>query len=505
LGELAAQEAEIRALEGRRNEAIAQLSAELSKVGCVEIGSSSSLGIALRMAIQVSEEVVETRRSQRELRRQVDALPLQRYQTRCDELVKALSLWQERWLKATTSLLLPEKSTPALVQKALVVLETTFENLKDAQRLIHRVDRITENIAAFEQRVSEIVAATDFSLTPLPAEAAITQLGSRLSETGNADVEKRALEAQNQRDAERITSLSSRAEAAAKILNELKQVAGCTTDHELEQAINSWELRKDKEEEYASIATGIIQRNANSDLEMIEAEAKAYQLDSLQSEIATAEARLKELDDEMLGAGSEHGRLQSEFEQMQNADRASLQSQVAEDALASARPAISQYVRLKIASGALRLAIESYREKHQGPVLTRASQLFSALTLHRFAGLTTGFNSADKPVIMAVRQNGQQVEVEGLSDGSVDQLFLALRLAAIEHHVDRVAGCPVILDDVLINSDDTRSKAALDVFAELGRKTQVLLFTHHNKVAELAGLSGAQILELGGQAMIAGA
>ena len=76
------------------------------------------------------------------------------------------------------------------------------------------------------------------------------------------------------------------------------------------------------------------------------------------------------------------------------------------------------------------------------------------------------------------------MSVEGLSDGTRDQLYLALRLAAIEHHVESVAPCPVIFDDILINSDDARALAALEIIGDLAQHTQVLFFTHHRRLAE---------------------
>jgi uncharacterized protein YhaN len=61
----------------------------------------------------------------------------------------------------------------------------------------------------------------------------------------------------------------------------------------------------------------------------------------------------------------------------------------------------------------------------------------------------------------------------------------------------------VILDDILINSDDERSSVALDIFAEFSKQTQVLLFTHHRHLAELAIRAGAQMVELGRLAVVA--
>ena len=45
---------------------------------------------------------------------------------------------------------------------------------------------------------------------------------------------------------------------------------------------------------------------------------------------------------------------------------------------------------------------------------------------------------------------------------------------------------PFIVDDILIRFDDERAAATLKVIAELSRKTQVLFFTHHARLVELA-------------------
>jgi uncharacterized protein YhaN len=45
---------------------------------------------------------------------------------------------------------------------------------------------------------------------------------------------------------------------------------------------------------------------------------------------------------------------------------------------------------------------------------------------------------------------------------------------------------PFVVDDILIRFDDDRSKAAIEILSELSRKTQVLFFTHHTRMLELA-------------------
>ena len=73
-----------------------------------------------------------------------------------------------------------------------------------------------------------------------------------------------------------------------------------------------------------------------------------------------------------------------------------------------------------------------------------------------------------------------------MSDGTRDQLYLSLRLATLEQHLSKGEPLPFVVDDILIGFDDNRTRVCLEVLAELAAMTQVLLFTHHRRVLELA-------------------
>lgn len=60
------------------------------------------------------------------------------------------------------------------------------------------------------------------------------------------------------------------------------------------------------------------------------------------------------------------------------------------------------------------------------------------------------------------------------SDGTIDQLYLALRLAVSQ---ELIPDAPMILDDALVCFDDTRMKAALELLKEEGSHRQILLFS----------------------------
>ncbi len=73
-----------------------------------------------------------------------------------------------------------------------------------------------------------------------------------------------------------------------------------------------------------------------------------------------------------------------------------------------------------------------------------------------------------------------------MSTGTADQLYLALRVAAIEDYLDHADPLPFIADDLFINFDEKRAAAGFRVLDELAKKTQVLFFTHHEHLVDVA-------------------
>jgi uncharacterized protein YhaN len=73
-----------------------------------------------------------------------------------------------------------------------------------------------------------------------------------------------------------------------------------------------------------------------------------------------------------------------------------------------------------------------------------------------------------------------------MSEGTADQLYFALRLAYLADWLDRHEPLPLVVDDILIKFDDQRALASLEVLAQFSQRTQVILFTHHQHLVELA-------------------
>ncbi len=154
--------------------------------------------------------------------------------------------------------------------------------------------------------------------------------------------------------------------------------------------------------------------------------------------------------------------------------------------LASLEDAAREYLVTTVASRLLQRAVETYKEKSQGPVLANASAYFQKLTCGSFDGLKTDYDDSGQDVLVGVRTDKSTLPVEAMSDGSRDQLYLALRLGTLDHWFEDHEPIPFIVDDILLTFDDARATAALEVLAGMSSRNQVLFFTHHEHLVELA-------------------
>ena len=203
---------------------------------------------------------------------------------------------------------------------------------------------------------------------------------------------------------------------------------------------------------------------------------------------------IRELELDVKELGKERDRLieeirmaRHELGQIDGNEAAADKAEECESLAAGLEEEVQQWAKLRIAAKVLQLTLERHREKHQGPVLEHARRIFTELTRGAYTGLQIGYNDTGDPILEGLRGEARQtVQVEAMSDGTLDQLYLALRLASLEVWLEEHPPIPFIVDDILLNFDDARAGAALQVLQQFSRKTQVLFFTHHRHLLELA-------------------
>ena len=129
------------------------------------------------------------------------------------------------------------------------------------------------------------------------------------------------------------------------------------------------------------------------------------------------------------------------------------------------------YNALSKAQEVLLQANQELQRRFAPRISQRAQTLFARLTSGRYQRLTLG---QDMSLEAATQAETTMRNTLWRSDGTVDQLYLALRLAVAE---ELTPDAPLILDDALVRFDDARLKAALDILEETAASKQVILFT----------------------------
>ena len=125
----------------------------------------------------------------------------------------------------------------------------------------------------------------------------------------------------------------------------------------------------------------------------------------------------------------------------------------------------------------------SYESERQPETLADASSYLKRLTGGRYRRIWTPFGESS---LRVDDQQDRTVQVESLSRGTREQVFLSLRLALAAVYARRGAALPVILDDVFVNFDAKRARSAAEAiceYATAGR--QVLIFTCHDHIHDL--------------------
>jgi uncharacterized protein YhaN len=224
---------------------------------------------------------------------------------------------------------------------------------------------------------------------------------------------------------------------------------------------------------------------AGTDLQALISEAEATQVDDLPARLERVVARIADLDEERGRLRETKGAEEGELRRMAGTSTAADAASRAQEILASMRHSVESYLRTRAAAILLRQEIDRYREENQDPVVVRSAALFSSITCGSFASLSTEVTDEEARLV-GIRPDGARVHVGGMSSGARDQLFLALRLATLERYLATAESMPFVVDDVLINFDDARAFATLGALADFSASTQVLLFTHHLRIRQMA-------------------
>ncbi len=426
-------------------------------------------------------------KSNEESREQIES-DLHLAQTEKEQVKESMDAWQKSWTESMKQLGLAADTDVSIAEELIKKIDELFRVIKERDDLNRRIDIINNYIDGFESKAMEIIKKVAPDLVEMPYQSAVASLHERAEKAKDNNVTREEIKISDKNLQKDLEAAEREYEEAENGLSELIKEAGCNDLSEVELVEQRYNRVCELSEKISELENRLIQVGEGLSLDEIYKEAENADHDSVAAEIQELEHRLEQMESERSEIDQEFGVVKNEYEKkLEGNSTAALEAaEKAQGLLAEISADTERYVKLRLASAVLSHGIERYRQENQNPILEIASEIFSKLTMGSFSKLKVDYDEKDNPVIAGVRPSEQTVFVSGMSDGTQDQLYLSLRLAFVRKYCEDTEPMPLILDDILVNFDDKRSEETIKVLADVSQKTQVIFFTHHNALVDLA-------------------
>lgn len=434
--------------------------------------------------IQTTEKILVQRETYQLQLQEAQALLVALQQT-TRQADTALSTWQQDWQGALLRASLETGNDLGSVEGALELVEEIEDKLTRIRQIrLERIAAMQKDLDAFAEQASLLARHVAPVLEGQPAAPIARALMLRLTQARTGQQERQRCQQAMTAIAQQVRTTQTQIAQLEVGVQPLMERAQVTDREALQQAIVRSDQKRKLEAALSSARSAFLDSGDNLARQQIEAEVDAADLDQVQAELAQLEQTLSASIEQLSGLAAERARAQQERERIGGSDAAARAESQRQEAAAQMAQAAERYVRVYTAARLLRWSIDRYRDAKQGPMLIRASAIFSQLTQGGFQRLVVDFER-DPPSLRGQRANDEYVAITGMSDGTRDQLYLALRLAALELHLEQARPLPFIADDLFINYDDGRCLAGLEALAQLSRHTQVIFLSHHDHLVPL--------------------
>jgi uncharacterized protein YhaN len=378
-------------------------------------------------------------------------------------------------------------------------LEAVSEQRAKADALLAQADELESVAAAKAERAEQFalaVSATFIACSENPAAqhtatpqdpfSAVAALRKRLLAARQNAAAAGQLKTQDSELGEELARTAETLRSADADVARLLEAAGAEDESELDELVERAAAAADLDRQIKDL-TSLLTRTGVPLATLIVDAADWPDPDALTGAVADLAVTLSERQAELDAASEEFGSRSTALTAMDGSAAAAEAAEHLAEQQAVLIEHSEEYLRLYLGRELLRQCVEEYQKANQDPVLARGQELFATLTGGRFTQLTTDLDSHGRDVLRVRRASGAQVNIgPELSEGTLDQLYLALRLAALQRYADAGRTMPLVFDDIFMTSDDTRTAAGLTALDGIADQFQVIVFTHHGHLADLA-------------------
>ncbi|MBW2156745.1 MAG: AAA family ATPase [Deltaproteobacteria bacterium] len=454
----------------------------------VSVPENISYASVLDVAKRIARDHEQLRNKRRELKNRIKEVEqdIDINKQRWNQAEQGFKAWTKDWAEAITPLDFGSDSRPEEIGEFILALDDVFADLDEAKSKKNRIENIRRDYQGYSNRVFDIVDHLAPDLKGRMPEETATELNARLATDKDRRKDRLRLDNEKKKKASELSKVKERLAAHQEALRLLCKEAKADDPEQLPEIEDRAKAKINVMKELNPVYERLTELASGKALETFVSEVKEQNPDELQAELERITAEKEELLKTERQLVKDIALANKDLDEIGGESKALEIAEEAEGLSGQIQSDVDQYVRLKLSHMVLAKAMERYRQSNQSPVLSIAGDYFKTMTQGSFAGLRADFDDKGDPVIKAKRPDGKMLALAEMSDGSRDQLFLALRLGGLARYVKANGPMPFIVDDVLVHFDDDRSAAALAALGELAKETQIVFFTHHKHLISLA-------------------
>ena len=481
---LETQKVELSTLESKEREVARRLSAALENL------DPDSISTNFESLRQKGRRVLDRIRGLRSLREKVEeSLRSQSLRKKeASALVKELSqdfeAWKALFVKGLGEAGLAPSEDPVAVKSVLETLgdlNTLKVRIQEKSDQIEKMRQDHEEFSRDVARISEFLEIRQNS--PL---GTASLLGKALRTSREDGIRRSALEKSLDVEKENKARFEETIQKNKSLLATLCRQAKCQSVSDLPLIETRSKVKQETINALGELERHILSDGSGLSMEELFEECRDVSDDEIRSQLEDLKFKKGKNDKRLEQAVEELSTEKNALDARLSERQAGEMVQEAEFLKSKLGEEVEDYVALTFQEAILRRSIEIYRDRNQGPILMKAGDYFSALTEGTYRGIKADIDDKGDPILLAEHAERGSLEIPVLSDGTLDALYLALRLAAIVKHNASFEPVPFIADDLLINFDNPRAKATLKVLSDLSETGQVLFFTHHAHMKDLA-------------------
>ena len=393
--------------------------------------------------------------------------------------------WEKKWAKVCKRTLFGQTTIPQVseMKEIISTLDDLIPKVTELNILKDRIEKMKEDAARFTRNVEELaqelgIEGNDILHLWNSVETHVQNTLQKHNENQNiiADLESRREEKLGLEGD--ISRINKAIEEFGVIYGEksLAEIKNCCGKAEKYQ-----ELKSDEEKALENIRETMGLPTKQEAIDQV----AGLEVSTLEGKKSRLESKIKECEGELEDRLASQREARRELDTVSGDDSIAIIKESYENLLIELKEKVLVHLKDKFGIIALDQAIRKFRDTHKSEMMTLASEIFAKISCGKYKSLGTTLEKG-KEILTVEPEGGGTKFVDGLSKGTRFQLYLSLRIAGFYEIIKSNQQAPFLADDILETFDNKRTAEALQVLEQMGNSCQVIYFTHHQHILDIA-------------------